>query len=46
MFLTYAGASGRALLDRELYLPQVWTDDRERRREARVLESVRFLTNL
>ena len=31
VFLTYAGAKGRTLLDRELYLPQVWAQDRERR---------------
>ena len=34
VFLAYAGSRGRTLLDRELYLPQVWSDDRERRREA------------
>ena len=34
VFLTYAVAKGRTLLDRELYLPQVWAQDRERRREA------------
>ena len=44
VFLAYAGAKGRALLDRELYLPQVWADDRERRREAGVPKSVRFRT--
>ena len=44
VFLAYAGARGRALLDRELYLPQVWADDRERRREAGVPESARFRT--
>ena len=27
VFLTYATAHGRVLLDRELYLPQVWADD-------------------
>ena len=32
------------MLDRELYLPQVWADDWERRREAGVPESVRFRT--
>ena len=26
VFLAYAGARGRTLLDRELYLPQVWAD--------------------
>ena len=44
VFLAYASAKGRTLLDRELYLPQVWADDRERRREAGVPESVRFRT--
>ena len=37
-------AKGRTLLDRELYLPRVWADDRERRREAGVPESVGFQT--
>ena len=44
VFLAYAGAKGRTLLDRELYLPQVWTDDRERRREAGVPEDAVFRT--
>ncbi len=44
VFLAYASAKGRALLDRELYLPQVWADDWERRREAGVPESVGFQT--
>ena len=30
----YASAQGRTLLDREMYLPQVWTEDWERRWEA------------
>ena len=34
----------RALLDRELYLLQLWADDRERWWEAGVPESVRFRT--
>ena len=34
VFLTYASAQGRTLMDRELYLPRVWADDLERRREA------------
>ena len=29
-FLTYASAQGHALLDRELYLPQTWTNDEAR----------------
>ena len=44
VFLTYAGAKGRTLLDRELYLPQVWAEDRERRREAGVPEDAVFRT--
>ena len=34
VFLTYAAAPGRTLMDWELYLPRVWADDLERRREA------------
>ena len=44
VFLTYATAHGRVLLDRELYLPQVWADAAERRREAAVPEEVVFRT--
>ena len=44
VFLAYAGTKGKALLDRELYLPQVWVEDRERRREAGVPEDVAFRT--
>ena len=44
VFLAYAGAKGRTLLDRELYLPQVWAEDRELRREAGVPEAVGFQT--
>ncbi len=44
VFLAYASANGRTLLDRELYLPQVWADDQERRREAGVPEEVAFRT--
>ena len=44
VFLAHAGARGRALLDRELYLPRVWADDWERRREAGVPEEAVFRT--
>ena len=44
VFLTYASANGRTLLDRELYMPQVWAEDWERRREAGVPEGVAFRT--
>jgi SRSO17 transposase len=35
VFAAYASARGRALVDRELYLPKSWTEDRERCRTAR-----------
>jgi SRSO17 transposase len=44
VFLAYASAKGRAFIDRELYLPQCWTDDPERCRAARVPEQVGFRT--
>ena len=44
VFLSYATAQGRVLLDRELYLPQGWSEDGERRREAGVPEDVAFRT--
>ncbi len=44
VFLTYATRDGRVLLDRELYLPQVWAEDEERRQEAGVPEEVAFQT--
>jgi SRSO17 transposase len=34
VFLAYASARGAAFIDRALYLPQEWTEDRERRTEA------------
>ena len=42
--MAYASSKGRTLVDRELYLPQVWAEDRERRREAGVPEDVSFRT--
>jgi SRSO17 transposase len=44
VFLGYASATGRAFLDRELYLPQAWARDGERRRDAGVPEAVTFAT--
>ena len=44
VFLAYACSKGRALLDRELYLPQVWAGDVERRREAGVPRDAVFRT--
>jgi SRSO17 transposase len=42
VFLGYASPKGRALVDRELYLPKSWTDDRDRCREAGVPDDVQF----
>ena len=44
VFLTYVTATGRALIDRELYLPVSWTDDRDRCRAAGIDEDVTFAT--
>lgn len=44
VFLAYATPQGRTFLDRELYLPQEWTQDAERRAEAGVPEQVEFAT--
>ena len=42
MFLAYASGFGHALIDRELYLPRSWTEDRERCREAGIPEETEF----
>jgi len=44
VFLGYASAKGRALIDRELYLPQEWAEDAARRQEAKVPEAITFAT--
>jgi SRSO17 transposase len=44
VFLGYASPAGRTLLDRELYLPRSWTEDRQRCREAGVPDEVGFAT--
>jgi SRSO17 transposase len=44
VFLAYASSKGRAMIDRELYLPERWTDDPARCRAARVPEQVGFRT--
>jgi SRSO17 transposase len=43
-FLAYASTRGHALIDRELYLPGSWTDDRDRRRAAGIPDEVEFAT--
>jgi SRSO17 transposase len=44
VFLCYASKEGAAFIDRALYLPEEWTDDRRRLSEAGVPEGVGFAT--
>lgn len=44
VFAAYASAKGRALVDRELYLPRSWTEDPDRCRAARIPEDKPFAT--
>lgn len=44
VFLLYASSRGAAFLDRALYLPEEWTNDRVRCREAGIPDSVNFAT--
>ena len=44
VFLAYASPKGRALVDRELYLPKEWAADPGRRAEAHVPAKVGFQT--
>jgi SRSO17 transposase len=44
VFLAYASPKGRAMIDRELYLPEGWTEDAPRCRAAKVPEWVGFRT--
>jgi len=45
VFLAYAAGDGpRALIDRELYLPEKWTSDRDRCRAAGIGDDVAFAT--
>lgn len=46
VFLGYATPKGRALLDRELYLPKEWAGDRPRRKAAGVPRQVEFATKI
>ena len=45
VLLAYASSKGRALVDRELYLPQRWCADGPRRAEAGIDEQVAFGPN-
>lgn len=44
VFLAYASARGQVVLDRDLYLPEVWAQDRARRLQARIPEDRPFAT--
>ena len=44
VFLSYVTAKGHTLIDRELYLPLDWCEDRDRCRVAGIPEAVRFQT--
>jgi len=44
VFLLYASRSGAAFIDRALYLPDEWTADRVRCREAGIPDEVEFAT--
>jgi SRSO17 transposase len=42
VFLAYASAHGHALIDRELYIPASWTEDRDRCRAAGIPDDIEF----
>lgn len=44
VFVSYIGAQGHTLLDRELYIPKCWFEDPERCREAGIPETTYFQT--
>ena len=44
VFLLYASSKGSAFIDRALYLPEEWTTDRVRCREAGIPDEVEFAT--
>jgi SRSO17 transposase len=44
VLLAFTSRKGRALLDRELYLPEAWAQDAQRRQEAGIPAEVRFAT--
>ncbi len=44
VFLSYVTAKGHTLIDRELYVPLDWYEDRQRCQAAHIPEMVRFQT--
>jgi SRSO17 transposase len=44
VFLSYASPLGRALIDRQIYLPSSWTNDPDRRVAAGIPDRVQFAT--
>lgn len=44
VFLAYFTSKGKAFIDRELYLPEVWTEDKARCKEAGVPPKIEFTT--
>jgi SRSO17 transposase len=44
VFLAYASSRGQAFIDRELYLPEEWAEDKERRQRAGVPDEVGMRT--
>ena len=44
VFAAYVSGKGHAFVDRQLYLPKAWMDDRSRRAAAHVPEDVTFAT--
>nr|WP_198141555.1 IS701 family transposase [Micromonospora sp. ATCC 39149]QLK01739.1 IS701 family transposase [Micromonospora carbonacea]QLK01740.1 IS701 family transposase [Micromonospora carbonacea] len=46
VFLAYRSSQGHALIDRQLYLPTSWTDDRDRCRAVGIRDEVEFATKV
>ncbi len=44
VFMAYRSDRGHALVDRELYLPKCWTEDRQRSDQAGIPEATEFAT--